>query len=79
MAKKQTKQDRLKRLSEGRCPIHGLTMYQIDNEQILLPCGHYKYSRAIVECSRKDCDIKAYEKKAFENAVLFPEFEYLIV
>jgi hypothetical protein len=32
----------------------------------------------VVECSRKDCQIKAYEKEPYENAILFDEFKYLL-
>lgn len=78
MVKKQSYSDRMKRLSDGRCPIHGIPMYQIDIEHILQPCGHYDTGRFIVGCSRKDCNIKAYEEKPFEDAVLFPEFNHLI-
>jgi hypothetical protein len=75
---RQSKNDRLKRLKEGCCPIHGICMSQIGLEEILLSCGHYKTGRFIVGCGRKDCDIKAYEEEAFKDAVLLPEFEYLL-
>jgi len=75
---KQSKQDRLIRLSDGRCPIHGVGMSQIDLEHVLLPCGHYEPKRYIVECTRNDCNIRAYEEKPFKDAILFPEFQHLI-
>lgn len=78
MARKQSRQDRLTRLSDGRCPIHGIPMYQIDLEYVQLPCGHYEARRSIVECSRRDCEILAYEEEPFQDAVLLPQFQYLL-
>ena len=78
MPAKQSYADRVHRLSDGRCPIHGIPMYQIDLEYVALPCGHYEARRAIVECSRKDCEVLAYEEKPFQDAVLFPQFQYLL-
>lgn len=70
---KQSKQDREFRLCEGRCPIHGGWMGQID--------GWYEehgVSYTIVGCPRKDCDICA---KAFSfdgPRELLPEFKFLL-
>lgn len=76
---KQSRIDRIKRLENGRCPIHGIPMYQEYLEYIKMPCGHYHATgRSIVECSRKDCNIKAYENKPFQDAELFTEFLNLI-
>jgi hypothetical protein len=75
---KQSRLDRMERLKDGRCPIHGIPMYQKDLEYKQMSCGHYHPGRAIVGCSRNDCDIRAYEEKPFEDAELFPEFLYLI-
>jgi|HubBroStandDraft_5_1064220.scaffolds.fasta_scaffold70880_5 hypothetical protein len=66
--RKQTIKHRLERLKNGNCPIHGLSMYQIAIFNNL----------NVVECSRKDCQIKAYEKEPYENAILFDEFKYLL-
>jgi hypothetical protein len=41
--KKQTKEDQEKRLSDLRCPVHGLGLGQIDEERLT--------------CPRKDCRI----------------------
>lgn len=76
--KKQSNLDRIKRLKEGRCPIHGTPMTQIGLEDILMPCGHWEFGRYVVGCGRKDCEIKAYEEEPFKDAVLLPEFQYLI-
>lgn len=69
---KQSKQDREFRLSEGRCPIHGGEMGQID--------GWYEehgVSYTIVGCARKDCDFCA-KAFSFEGPwELLPEFKFL--
>jgi len=64
---KQSIADRLLRLSEGRCPIHGIDMMPIDGwywadtgESIY--CSESwegRISCAIVECLRRDCNIRA--------------------
>jgi hypothetical protein len=57
--RKQSITDRLERFSQGLCPIHGLSMSQIDSWYY--PKGKKAYT--IVGCPRKDCDAKA---KAFD-------------
>ncbi len=73
--RKQTIEDRLERLKNGACPIHGIPMYQIGVTEPLFGAPHC-YN--IVECSRQDCLIQAFELFPFENAILFPEFQYLL-
>ncbi len=68
--KKQSKQDRLKRLSKGCCPIHGLGMTQVGTTPKL---GH------IAKCPRKDCEIKVYMNHSEDEAKLLPEFEILLL
>lgn len=77
---KQSKEDRLKRLQRGGCPIHGTTMSEMSNEQILMPCGHYENGKSIAKCARKSCDIKAYNNRDNKeiNLKLLSEFAYLI-
>lgn len=75
---KQSWFDRIKRLSDGRCPLHGIPMYQIDLEYIQLPYGRLTANRFIVQCPRKDCSITAFESEAFGEAQLFPQFKNLI-
>jgi len=50
----QRQADRLKRLNDGRCPVHGLWMSQVDSwyEDEL---GGF----TLVGCPRKDCDVIA--------------------
>lgn len=48
---KQSAHDRRSRLLKGNCPIHGLPMTQVGN------CK----DGAIVECSRKDCNIQGIQ------------------
>ncbi|MFL9911884.1 hypothetical protein [Paraburkholderia sp. RL17-337-BIB-A] len=70
MAAKQSAADRLKRLDEGRCPIHGLDMTQVGlaNDGRLF----------IVACPRKDCSVQATEARPFGEATLLPAFSHLI-
>lgn len=70
----QSSADRSKRLSEGRCPVHGIWMSQTD--------GWYEQADGkdytIVGCPRRDCNITA---KAFSFDgpwELFPDLEYLL-
>lgn len=41
--RKQSKEERKKRLSEMRCPVHGIGLTQIDEDR--------------AECPRKDCNM----------------------
>lgn len=82
--KKQSKEDRLKRLKTGRCPIHGIFMPQVGLHDIYSDpcsqCGEQKElgSRFIVGCPRKDCNIQAYTDEPYVESDLLPEFQYLI-
>lgn len=75
---KQSKQDRLLRLSKGRCPIHGISMSQIGLEFLTSPDGQNYIGRHIVDCPRKDCFVLAYEETPHADAVLLPQFHHLI-
>lgn len=75
---KQSRQDRLKRLYEMRCPIHGIYLAQIALEWIDLPCGHSSARRSIAHCPRKDCHILVYEGYDDNLPEIFPEFSYLL-
>lgn len=75
MSRKQSVADREKRLSEGRCPVHGLPMPQADSWYTQEDGKQY----TLVECPRSDCQIRA---KAFHwNGPweLLPEWHYLIL
>lgn len=67
---------RLQRLSELRCPIHGIFMPQINVELKLMPCGHHENGRSIVQCPRRDCGIKIYATS--DGWELFPEFYHIL-
>lgn len=75
---KQSKQDRLRRLSNGWCPVHGMWMPHVDNwydEQ-------HRRHLAIVECPRRDCDIRAlvmdYSGPWEIHWEIHPDFAYVI-
>lgn len=84
MAKKQSKLDRLKRLNESRCPIHGLFMSQVGEHYIYSDpcntCGEKKFidQLYIVKCPRKNCDIKGVTESYDLPVQLLPEFLYLL-
>lgn len=44
----QSRIDRLKRLEDGRCPIHGIGMVQVGQDGALFR----------VECPRADCNVQ---------------------
>lgn len=69
---KQTPADRLSRLADGRCPIHGLPMYQVGSAVV------DEKTRFVAECTRADCNVQATTHEPFGPAVLLPEFEYLL-
>lgn len=72
--RKQNKEDRLRRLREGYCPIHGISMVQVE------PCDNGV--TFVMGCPRRDCNIQAFEidKEDFSirSIILSPEFEYLL-
>jgi hypothetical protein len=49
---KQTHADRVRRLEDGCCPVHGIGMPQVDNVEVE---GQHRY---LVRCPRKDCGIQ---------------------
>lgn len=78
MTKKQSIQDRVKRINEGRCPIHGLYMPQV---------GYWEEQKGgaldgavvtEVECPRKDCNIRAKAAGPDGPWELLPEWKYLL-
>jgi hypothetical protein len=72
--RKQSSDDRLKRLKEGCCPVHGLVMGQAGLSD--------DRSTFIMECPRRDCNIQTFEEDAEDGSIvsikLLPEFEYLL-
>ena len=83
---KQSPADRLFRLSEGRCPVHGYWMPQVDGwyysdtgERYYWPedaedMGMY----TIVGCPRKDCGIQAIAFSLDGPWELLEEWEHLV-
>ena len=72
MRQKQSPQDRLRRLADGCCPIHGIPMSQVGNTEVN---GKHVF---VAGCPRKDCDIEATAKDGDGPCVLLPAFEHLI-
>jgi hypothetical protein len=69
---KQSPQDRLRRLADGCCPVHGVAFVQVGNTEVN---GKQRY---VGECPRMDCQIRATTHEPNGPAVLLPEFEHLI-
>ena len=70
---KQSTQDRQLRLSEGRCPIHGIWMPQIESWH-----EEKGISFTIVGCPRKNCNIKVRAYSINGPWDLLPQFKYLL-
>jgi len=71
---KQTIADRKKRLSQGRCPIHGHYLVQASEWQVDEETGRLY---TFVECPRCK-DVMAIETKPFGPATLLPAFQHLL-
>ncbi len=69
---KQSREDRLRRLNRGGCPIHGIPMGQVD-VWYESPKGDY----TIVACPRGDCNIKA-KMYLNEQCELLSQFSNII-
>ena len=69
---RQSREDRLRRLNTGCCPVHGVGMGQVDGWYY--PEGEEPYT--IVGCARKDCGITARESRV--GYVLSEEFLALL-
>lgn len=65
--------DRLKRLTEGRCPIHGISMPQVGNDVLE---GRPVY---IVRCPRRDCGVMASRLDGNSEASLLPRYAHLLL
>lgn len=76
--RKQSAKDRELRLSEGRCPIHGGGLGQIDLDWIKLPSGHWEAHRSTAQCNRKDCNIKVYYNDKNDTWEIFEEFKNIM-
>lgn len=68
--KNQRRADRLARLQEGRCPVHGLTMGQVGLT--------HEGTVFVVACPRKDCSIKGHSVEPFGSVMLEDEFLHLL-
>jgi hypothetical protein len=67
--RKQSVADRRQRLSEGRCPVHGLYMPQI---------GPWVGEECLCGCPRDDCKIEVWMPAPDGPATLLPEWEHLL-
>lgn len=68
---KQSARDRANRLRSGCCPLHGLAMSQVgltgDEARPFL-----------VECTRKDCDIRGTSAEPYGEVFLLDDFRHLL-
>jgi hypothetical protein len=74
LSPKQSVDDRLKRLREGKCPVHGIGMGQVDSWYY--PPNARPYT--IAECPRKDCGIRVKAYEAHKNYELLPAWAHLV-
>ncbi len=69
MPRQHTRQH-LHRLADGRCPIHGAPMAQVEVAE--------DTDTLIVKCTQVDCDIRGTRRENEEGVVLLPEFLHLL-
>lgn len=69
---KQSASDRIARVKEGRCPIHGIDMPQI----AWVSGGSEQLFR--VACPRRDCSIEGVSAAPSGPVELLPEFTALL-
>jgi len=74
MSRKQSTSDRMRRLNQGRCPIHGTGMSQVDSWYY--PADREPYT--IVGCPRHDCDARAMANSYDGPWEIMPECLYLL-
>lgn len=69
---KQTLEDRLRRLADGCCPVHGIGMTHAENVEFN---GNHRF---LAECPRNDCNIQATTHEPHGPCALLAEFNYLL-
>lgn len=69
---RQSTQDRTERLNKGCCPIHGIDMPQIGHQ------GEGNARLLLVECTRRDCEIRGTSSQHDGPVELLPEFQILV-
>lgn len=65
---KQSIADRLKRLSDGRCPVHGTAMVQVGVKGALF----------VASCPRRDCGVQGTTSEPHGPVTLSPEHQELL-
>jgi len=66
---KQTRDDRLRRLRDSRCPIHGTVMTQIRWDD------QHKF---VAQCARRDCEITGFTEECQGSIQLASEWLFLL-
>ena len=79
MARRQSAEDRIRRLEKRCCPVHGIWMSQVDRHYYEEGGKHHGEEYTIVECPRSDCEIQAKAFGFYGPRYLLPEWEYLLV
>jgi hypothetical protein len=76
---------RAARLRDGRCPVHGLELLQVDGwwcpdhgPDEACPSGCRREPFTVVGCPRGDCRIEATMRSTDGPAVLSPAFAFLL-
>jgi hypothetical protein len=78
MSRKQSASDRFTRLSRGCCPIHGIFMPQVSNWNERVGGALDGAEVTVVECPRRDCDVRAFAASCDGPWELLPEFRHLL-
>jgi hypothetical protein len=78
VVRKQSAKDRIKRINEGRCPIHGVSMTQVSCWDKQIGGALDSTDVCVVECPRRDCHIQAVAASADGPWELLPEWDPLL-
>jgi hypothetical protein len=73
---KQSFTDRLERLLDGRCPVHGISFTQTEPYKYLID----DKEACIASCPRKDCEISVYTYGPEPDDIigLLPEYQEVL-
>lgn len=74
MARRQSATDRIDRLNQGCCPVHGSWMSQVGGWCDVETDAPY----TVVGCNRQNCDVRAKAYSADVSWKLLPEFTYIL-
>lgn len=71
MAKRQSRDDQLKRIEKGLCPVHGTCLTQVPAR---FNCADF----SLAECTRGDCHIRMFVDHVYEDGTIDMRIRHLI-